>query len=67
MRLPTLTKSVELTKVVPHSASHGVNAQGCDILCLIRKAPQCIATCMSGDIVGCIACAGSAAAQCGCI
>lgn len=66
MKLPKLT----CTKVVSSDPQPGsaatVTPQGCNVGCLISKAPHCIGKIIAGDIPGAILCAGSAAAECGC-
>jgi hypothetical protein len=67
MKLPKLSLPVERAAGDRQPANAGsVAPQGCDIGCLISKAPQCIGKIISGDIPGAILCAGTAAAQCGC-
>ncbi len=66
MRLPVFNEISARPRVVAGHDRQGVALQGCDILCLLSKAPQCIGKCTSGNIVECIACAGSAAVSCGC-
>lgn len=67
MKLPKIPRlNAAPVKEFQPKSSNLISAQGCDIGCLISKAPQCVGKIISGDIPGAILCAGSAAAQCGC-
>jgi hypothetical protein len=67
MKLPQLTTRRERKNVTTPNFPGGVSPQGCNIGCLILKAPQCLPKLIAHDIPGFILCAGSAAAECGCI
>lgn len=67
MKLPLQTVQHLQDKHVTRQIDPGIVPQGCNVGCLFSKAPHCIPKCISGDIAGCLACAGAAAYECGCI
>ena len=64
MKLPTLTKMHSARREHEQAVPGGVTPQGCDIGCLLTKAPHCIPKLLAGDYAGFLLCAGSAAIEC---